>query len=232
VLAAFDPNGTGIEEQAWLERLAAGEEWRPDCSHLLVVAPHPDDEVFVAGGLIRACAMDAQKVTVLSVTDGEAADLSRSDLGLIRRQELLDALRLLSRLHVEVKRLGLRDGKVSQHTNRLHNAILSLCESKTTIVAPYERDGHPDHEAAGRVCLEIARAYAIPLLRYPIWAWHHTDRQSLLRSRWVRFPLREDAKRAKRRAIQCFVSQLRPRGGSPVVPSHVLQQFDYEAFIV
>lgn len=230
---AFDPSERGIAEQAWLELLASGEEWQPNCLHLLVVAPHPDDEILGAGGLIRACAMGACKVTVLSVTDGEAADLSQADLGLVRRQELLQALRRLSRLHVQVERLGLNDGNVSQHGNRLRDAILSLCEPGTILVAPYERDGHPDHEAAGGVSLDIARDYAIPLLRYPIWAWHHADPRSLQPLRWVRFPLSEGAKRAKRRAIQCFESQLRPRRGLPIVPAHVLAHFDrpYEAFI-
>lgn len=230
---AFNPNDCGIEEQAWLELLASGAEWQPKCPHLLVVAPHPDDEVLGAGGLIRACAMGAGKVTVLSVTDGEAADLSQADLGLVRRQELLEALRRLSQLHVQVERLGLRDGGVTQQANRLHDAILSLCEPDTTLVAPYERDGHPDHEAAGSVSLAIAHDFAIPLLRYPIWAWHHTDPRSLPPLRWVRFPLSEGAQRAKRRAILCFESQLRPRRGPPVVPEHVLAHFErpYEAFI-
>jgi hypothetical protein len=46
------------------------------------VTPHPDDEILGAGGLIRACAMAGRKVTVLSVTDGEAADPTQSDLTL------------------------------------------------------------------------------------------------------------------------------------------------------
>jgi LmbE family N-acetylglucosaminyl deacetylase len=231
---AFDPNSVGADEQQWPGLLAGGREWRPTCAHLLIVAPHPDDEILGAGGLIRACAMAGRKVTVLSVTDGEAADASRGDLGTIRRQELLDALRKLSRLHVQVERLGLPDGSVAQHANRLHNAILSLREPDTTLVAPYERDGHPDHEAAGRVSLGISDTHAVPTARYPIWAWHHTDPQSLKHTRWVRFSLSEEARRAKRRAIQCFESQLRPPSGTPIVPAHVLEHFDrpYEAFIV
>jgi LmbE family N-acetylglucosaminyl deacetylase len=137
-------------------------------------------------------------------------------------------------LHVQIERLGLPDGRVAQHRNRLRNAILSLLDSNTTLVAPYEQDGHPDHGAAGRVCIEIARAHRVALARYPIWAWHQADPQALQHSPWVRFSLSAAAKRAKRRAIECFASQLRPTGGAPVVPPHVLGYFrrPYEAFLL
>jgi LmbE family N-acetylglucosaminyl deacetylase len=159
---AFNPQAAGVGEADWSERLNTYGEWQPARGHLLVVAPHPDDEVFGAGGLIHDCVLSGHKVTILSVTDGEGADPLRRDLGAVRRQELRDALRKLSMLHVQIERLGLPDGRVAQHRNRLRNAILSLLDSNTTLVAPYEQDGHPDHGAAGRVCIEIARASRRP----------------------------------------------------------------------
>ena len=35
-------------------------------------------------------------------------------------------------------------------------------------LAPWERDAHADHEAAGRA----ARRAGLPVLSYPIWMWH------------------------------------------------------------
>jgi LmbE family N-acetylglucosaminyl deacetylase len=178
--------------------------------------------------------MSGQPVTILSVTDGEAADPSRAGLDLIRREELRNALKKLSLIHVEVERLGLPDGKVNEHRNRLHNAIASLLGPTTTLVAPHEQDGHPDHEAVGRTCIEISQAHRVVLARYPIWLWHHTEPRALGAAHWGRFPLSADAQRAKARAIQCFGSQLRPPHGNPVVPAHVLEYFSrpYEAFVL
>ena len=231
---SFDPANQGTAEAQWRSFLNRAQTWEPKRGPLAVVAPHPDDEIFGAGGLIRSWAMSGLPVTVISVTDGEAADVDRPGLDLIRRGELRDALRYLSLLHVAVERVGIPDGKVQAHANRLRNAICSHADPAGTIVAPFEHDGHPDHEAAGNICLEVANTHGISIVRYPVWAWHHTVPSTLAELRWGRFPLSLDAQRAKRRAMQCFGSQLRPPRGSPIVPPHVLPYFarPFEAFIL
>jgi LmbE family N-acetylglucosaminyl deacetylase len=102
-----------------------------------------------------------------------------------------------------------------------------------TLVAPYESDGHPDHEAVGRAGIEVAAANGVPVVRYPIWAWHRARPDACASLGWKRFRLSLDAQRAKRRAIQCFESQLRPPHGTPIVPPNVLTYFSrsFEAFI-
>ena len=171
---------------------------------------------------------------MVSVTDGEAADPSQPQLDLVRRGELRDALRKLSSFHVNIERLGLPDGRVTDHRNRLRNAIRRHVNHSGTIIAPYERDGHPDHEAVGEICMEIAQMEHIPIARYPVWTWHHTEPEALKTSRWGLFPLTPAAQRAKKRALQSFRSQLRPSRGPPIVPPHVLEHFHrpYEAFLV
>jgi LmbE family N-acetylglucosaminyl deacetylase len=171
-------------------------------------------------------------VTIVSVTDGEAA-FARPRLDLIRRGELQQALRKLSSVHVVVKRLGIPDGRVRDHINRLRNAVEAHADPSGTLVAPYECDGHPDHEAVGKTSIELAVASGIPIARYPIWAWHRARPSALAELPWKRFQLSLDAQRAKSRAIQCFESQLRPPAGPPIVPPNVLTYFarSFEAFI-
>jgi LmbE family N-acetylglucosaminyl deacetylase len=199
-----------------------------------VVAPHPDDEILGAGGLIHDWALQGLPVIVVSVTDGEAADLERPGLDLIRREELQQALRKLSSVHIVVTRLGIPDGKVAEHINRLRNALESHADASGTLVVPYEGDGHPDHEAVGKTGIELAAARGIAVARYPIWAWHRARPSDLAALPWKRFRLSLDAQRAKNRAIQCFESQLQPTRGPPIVPPHVLAYFarSFEAFIV
>lgn len=234
----FDPMERGTEEAAWARMLADQPCWSPEEGALLVVAPHPDDEVLGAGGLIRAWAARGGQVSVLSVSDGEAADPAWHGLGGVRREELKEALRKLCPTHIGVRRLGLPDGAITHHLNRLRNAILSHVSAhaggKLTLIAPYEHDGHPDHEAVGGVCLEFARSQQISLARYAIWAWHRAAPQTLSGARWGKFVLSEDVRRAKARAMQCFKSQLCPPCRDPIVPPHVLSHFErpYEAFLL
>jgi LmbE family N-acetylglucosaminyl deacetylase len=143
-------------------------------------------------------------------------------------------LRKLCLTHVSVVRLGLPDGRVAEHENRLRNALLTLLTPRVTVLAPYEQDGHPDHEAVGRVCCGLAHSHGATVARYPIWTWHHTDPADLDGRRGGRFMLSFEARRAKARAVQCFVSQLQPPQANPIVPRHVLPYFErpYETFLL
>jgi LmbE family N-acetylglucosaminyl deacetylase len=232
-LAPFNPADAGTGEEEWGTLLAPQKAWEPRAGSLVVVSPHPDDEVLAAGGLIRQWALSGQPVTVLSVTDGEKA-YARDGLDVIRRRELAESLRILVQVHVSVRRIGLPDGAVSKHTNRLRNALHDVLDPATTLVAPYEHDGHGDHEATGRVCSEVALASKVSLVRYPIWAWHRYPASGLAALSWGKYQLNADTQRAKARAIQCFASQIRPLWGEPILPANVLRYFSrpYEAFIV
>ena len=230
----FDTARAGTPEESWMRLLGRCPQWTPSDGPLVVVSPHPDDEVLGAGGLIHSWAASGRPVTIVSVTDGEAAFPRWRGLDLVRREELKGALRKLCLTHVSVVRVGLPDGRVGRHANRLRNSLLALLVPGVTLIAPYERDGHPDHEAVGVVCASLQRSHGVMVARYPIWAWHHTDPESLAQVRWGKFPLAFEARRAKARALQCFASQLEPPDAAPVVPSHVLAYFSrsYEAFVL
>jgi LmbE family N-acetylglucosaminyl deacetylase len=230
---AFDPH-VGTAESTWASMFADATPWMPVSQGLLVVSPHPDDEVLGAGGLVHTWAERGHPVTVVSVTDGEAAYPGWRGLGQVRRHELKTALRQLAAKHISIIRLGIPDGQVSNFTNRLRNSLSSMLSREMTLIAPYEQDGHPDHDAIGRICCDLAQTHNVPLARYPIWRWHRGDPQFFRQARWGKFSLTIDARRAKAHAVQCFVSQLRPRHCAPKLPLHVLSYFErsYEAFIL
>ena len=228
---AIDP---GADDSAWQRALADAPDWTPPDGPLLIVSPHPDDEVLGAGGLIHMWKSLGRCVTVISVTDGEAAYPQWRRLGQIRREELKEALHVLCDDPVLVVRLGIPDGRVADFGTKLRSAVFSLLDTGTTVLAPYEQDGHPDHDAAGRVCMESARAHEFTLVRYPIWAWRHADPQALSHARWGKFNLSDTAQTAKANALQCFSSQLFPYRRTPMVPHYAMAYFTrpYEAFLL
>jgi len=232
--AAFDPIDAGTAEQDWCDLLATRDAWEPRAGPLVVVSPHPDDEILAAGGLIRQWALAGHPVTVLSVTDGENAYSRWDRLGVIRRRELIKGLRILVRAHVAVRRVGIPDGAVSKHPQRLRHALEAILQPNCTLIAPYEHDGHTDHDATGRVCSVVTQGSDVEMVRYPIWAWHRYPAAGLADLRWGKYLLSADTQRAKARAIQCFASQIRPPWGEPILPPNVLRYFarPYEAFIL
>lgn len=234
VSPAFDPAHPGTNASLWESALADAQLLELPRAAIVVVSPHPDDEVLGAGGLICGAAQAGCSVSIVSVTDGEAAYPDWPGLASIRRRELSDALSVLAPREVTTHHLAIPDGRVDRFRSRLFDAIDRRVSHTTLLVAPYELDGHPDHDATGEVCCEIARLRSMTLWRYPIWTWHHSTPERLADKPWGRMMLDADVMQAKARALNCFTSQMRPLGRAPIVPHHVLPYFarPYEAFLV
>ncbi len=229
----IDSRSLGTPDSYWRAELASAPEWRPPPGPVVVVAAHPDDETFGAGGLIHSCAHAGQQVAVITVTDGEGARTDLPEAGAVRRREMRAALSCLSGRYIEWHRLGMPDGNVAAHEMAVERAIKTRLPAGATLIAPFEHDGHPDHEAVARVCMSLGRRRNISVFRYPIWAWHHSAPGAWQRKEFVRFELTPAAQVAKARAIRCFASQLHHASAHPVMPAHVLGYFNrrYEAFL-
>lgn len=230
----FDTDEPGTSEEQWRASLDSLPEWQPHSRTLTVVSPHPDDETFGAGGLIYTCAELGYEITVILVTDGEKARPELGDLARRRASELRLAMSQLAPDGAHVVRLALPDGDVAARERDLVRRLLVTVPTDSTLVAPYEEDGHTDHSATARACKVAARKLGIPCVRYPIWAWHRLRPTDLPVQAMARLPLSDDARQAKQRAIECYASQTESRPGGAVVPPHVLQYFrrPYEVFLL
>jgi LmbE family N-acetylglucosaminyl deacetylase len=218
-------------ERQWDQQLQFSETWQPAPGPMLIIGPHPRDEILGAGGLIHTWVSMGHDVTVVSVTDGETDDREVEHLDLLRRDELRTALRRLSATHVSVVRLGMRYGHVAKAQNRLRMAIEALIEPHMTVIAPFEHDGHPDRDAAGTVCRELAAATGATLARYLIGSWQShpaliADGDSNLN--WGKFQLDMEARRAKTHALQCFTGHRLSQAALRVDPFHR----SFEAFLL
>lgn len=139
---------------AWTATLAAARPWCPASTGIVVVAPHPDDEAILFGGLIAGAAGRQVPVRVLAVTDGEAAyphDIDADRLATLRRREQASAVTHLGLAPSAVTRLGIPDGEVAGHEAALVDAVTAAIGPEVDlVVAPWEHDHHTDHEACGR----------------------------------------------------------------------------------
>lgn len=84
---------------------------------VLVVVPHPDDEVLMAGGVIARAVSEGKKVAVVVMTNGDKNVLlcpHRAHDGLVRESETVDALALLGVREDQIIFLGYPDGSLSR----------------------------------------------------------------------------------------------------------------------
>jgi LmbE family N-acetylglucosaminyl deacetylase len=138
---------------------------------------------------------------------------------------------------VEIVRLRMPDTGVARREGELRDRLAELVNGFGICLAPWDGDLHADHEAAGRAAFDACSVTGVGLLSYPIWAWHwaHPRDSRVPWDRAVRVPLSPEAAGRKQVAIDCFTSQLRPRGPerAPVLPPEVIAHFirDQEVLI-
>jgi LmbE family N-acetylglucosaminyl deacetylase len=194
----------------------------------VIVAAHPDDEVLGVGGVISMLAASRARLRLVAVTDGEGSHRGHADPGELARQrtaETTAAMRALGASAVEVIRLRLPDTGLAGREDELA-ALAPLVEGFDICLAPWDRDLHPDHEAAGRAA---RRASPRALYYYPVWMWHWASPADprVPWGRALRVPLPAHAAEAKRTAIGCFTSQTRDRGHGlgPVLSPGMIAHF-------
>lgn len=199
----------------------------------VVASPHPDDETLAVGGTIAMLVHAGWDVDVVAITDGEASHpptraRSAAALAAVRRAEQTAALDLLGVLCGRRHRLGLPDGDVAGHEDAVADRLAGLVPAGAWLLAPWDRDGHRDHDAVGRAARRAAHAVSARLLAYPVWAWHWAapDHPALAGWRPLRVDLTVVARRTKARALDCYRSQTAalddPTGADVVLPPSML----------
>jgi LmbE family N-acetylglucosaminyl deacetylase len=240
--------GDGQHEGAWrasawlqaLPRMTA-DAWLDGVARLVVVSPHPDDEVLGCGGLMAEAGLRGLPVHVVSVTDGEAcyADDPRwppAHTRAVRRAELRAALDALSGdVPATVATLDRGDGRVGAGESALVARIAGELRAGDRVLTTWRHDGHPDHEATARATADAAGRIGASLQEFPVWGWHWLDpaAPSPPFADAYAVQLSAQAVATKGRALDCFVSQRAGAHATPILPPHVIARFsrDFEVLL-
>jgi LmbE family N-acetylglucosaminyl deacetylase len=220
-------------EAEWLPAFVDLAAWELPLVPTLVLAPHPDDETLGAGGLILKLSKVGVPVTIVAITDGENAYADRHGLGDIRVLEQTEAIQRLGVSERMIHRLHLPDRDVSDNEDQLVELLLPLVTADMHLIAPWQRDFHPDHEAAGRAAARVAQRENLPITYYLFWTWHRGKPSMLDGLRVTKLPLSNAELKSKLHALQAHVSQLEHGDGQPILSSELLvpAQRAFEVYI-
>lgn len=204
---------------AWDELRQAAPAWTPDARRTVVVAPHPDDEVLGAAGIIALQAAAGRPVEVVAVTDGEAAypTIPPSTLADFRRREQEAALAELGADQAIVRRLGLPDGGVADHERTLADDLEHLLRPDDLLVTPWFFDHHCDHEAVGRAAALAARSVGCARASSLYWAWQHTDPTAAAAATMRRLDLPPEMLVRRDAALACHATQITDMVAPPIL---------------
>lgn len=225
------PRVTETEWRRWLACLPMPPLALDPGSRLVVVSPHPDDEVLACGGLIAHHIARGGEVAVIAVTDGEASHSGDpawppARLAAARGAERLAGLASLGVAAESVQRLHLPDGKIAAHGATLAAQLRQTLRLGDVVVSTWAFDGHPDHDATGAAAREAGARAGCSVLAAPVWMWHWSAPGDP-RVPWQRlrvFRLSPAERQAKRDALACHITQHAPRaqGLGPVLDDAIL----------
>ena len=237
--------------QSWLPLLhPPALDWAAlvaGAQRLVVVAPHPDDELLACGGALAMQAVRGGHSLVIGVTDGERShgaspegklsSPALSSLAATRTSERLGGLRRLGLPAPDVIALGLPDTGVAEQIDGLLHRLTALLRPADLVVSTWCLDGHPDHDASGSAAARACQAVGCRHLEAPVWMWHWAAPGDL-RVPWQRLvavPLTPSALAKKQHALAAHVSQLLPRAGGlrPVLGEAIVARAgrDFEYFL-
>lgn len=197
---------------------------------LVVVSPHPDDEVLACGGLIALHAQRGGVIEVVAVTDGEASHpldpaWTAARLGGARRVERQRGLAHLGLAPHSVTCLALPDGRVATQRDALQRGLRRVMRATDCVVTTWRLDGHPDHDTTGAETARVCSDVGCRLIEAPVWMWHWSAPADA-RVPWQRLRallLPQDTLKRKAAALAEHATQLAARGrDAPILGAAIL----------
>lgn len=161
----------------WLRIMACkARKFLPD-RHILIVAPHPDDEIIGCGGLIARLVKENKAPHVIIMTGGEGShqgccSTSSDDIVTARRRLTRNAAAIVGLPIENIHELNYPDGGISMdnaETDRLKALIDQL--HPDTILVPHWGEGWSDHIQTAEIVKQVVPRSA-KLWMYCVWVWY------------------------------------------------------------
>lgn len=144
---------------------------------VLVLAPHPDDEVIGCGGTLLRLVDAGARVTCIQATDGSDSHALRDAPEEVRRTvrlEEAERVAAMAQFHMEAWRA---DNRAFRDTPELAQRLAARIERDRPrlVFTPFVTDIHPDHLTLNRVFAAAIRAAAAAVaetrvLAYEVWS--------------------------------------------------------------
>ena len=181
-----------VSEQELLEEVSTD---LPQYHRVVIFAPHPDDEVFGAGGTLQRLAADGVDVHQVVITSGDAD--SDGETAAIRRAESSKAAQCLglpTPIFWEFPDRGLT--QASELETRIRDCLQTLMPD--AVMVPGLDEVHPDHRATTHAVLAIIQSegQSVDLIFYEI-------SRPIAHPNWCV----DISESQKLEAMQCFTSQ-------------------------
>lgn len=204
---------------AWLRLMARrAPELRPQ-GRVLIIAPHPDDEVFGCGALIARLVADGRPPHVAILTGGEGSHrqccgLLSTDIIAARRQLTRCALDTLGLPAANIHELDYADGGITDADPAPLVRLIADVRPETLLI-PHSGEGWPDHTGAARLAraaMQLSGTAPTEVYEYCVWMWYYNVWRGLSQRDAIAIHATPAEHRLKQRAIDAYVLPIAPCG--------------------
>jgi LmbE family N-acetylglucosaminyl deacetylase len=214
---------------------------------ILILCPHPDDEVLGLGGFILRMYDDGRKINIIYLTDGENSGVWDDKAEICKRRIAFSEF-VCSNIGInkaDIYRLHLQDGSIphpgqpgfEESVKRIKKIIESV--RPDAVFASHYLDYWPfDHVAAAHIAREaVIQSDTRPeLWYYWVWAWYNIRPWQILGAKHKnlqKIDISDQLKR-KMKLTDIYLSSLTPDGKpwSGILPDPLLKAFKYPFEIV
>lgn len=182
--------GSCMEKFRSVQKQALLEDYRGRKGNILVIAPHPDDDVLGAGGTMAAASDQGKGVFSVYITDGRSSprqeqSISDDAMAALREKEALSALQAVGAVGAFFlkRRSGELAGEVREKTEKELIEILQFIHpDEVFLPAPYER--HRMHQRCTRMSIDTLRQAGdlkTTLLGYSLWGSFWGEKKRVVR---------------------------------------------------
>jgi LmbE family N-acetylglucosaminyl deacetylase len=218
-----------------------------EAGSIMIIAPHPDDEVFGCGGMLAGRAANGKATDIVFLTGGEASHkgcctVQPSQVGAQRRCLAGAANEILGIPQKRLQFLGGNDGKLP---HKGQDGFIDLAEkiaacleksAPEAVFCPHPFEGWSDHIAAEeltRAALKMLAPGPMPrLYHYCVWFWYSMPLKRACRIDWRRARLLDISEQLplKQKAMRTYLDALAPCGHPWVgkLPPQFLRAFDWD----
>ncbi|MCX6113437.1 MAG: PIG-L family deacetylase [Proteobacteria bacterium] len=150
--------------------------------NILIISPHPDDDVIGMGGTIVVKAHEGCNFTIVYVTNGGGSvkegaykDFSKEEIIKIRKLEAESSIQMLLDNPHQVKQIFLdfNSSDLFENPDLYIKELSNILGAKKfdEIYIPYPEDRHPTHKAVAKLSLETIRAkdVEVQIFAYETW---------------------------------------------------------------
>lgn len=184
---------------------------------VLIVAPHPDDEVIGCGGLISRLVAEGNAPQIVVMTGGEGShrgccNLPDEDIKNARRGLTRKALGILGVPGENIHELNFPDGGIDVEKPQVDDLKGLINEIKPhTVFVPHWGEGWPDHVRTAEIVISTISS-DIAVYEYCVWMWYYNVWRGLDWKNAAILTMSPKEHELKLRAMDAYIKPLAPCG--------------------